>query len=105
MSPHIYPFRLLGSPPDTRATTADGATAGSATCSAIMLCVALRTTPRLRPRLEVLDEAAEGVARDELLAHQLDARRGRGGVVLEPLLDGAALVREAVGLFRDGEGR
>ena len=60
----------------------------------------------LRARLvEVLDEATERVARVELLAHQLDARRGRGVVVLEPLLDGAALVSEAVGLFRDGEGR
>ena len=60
----------------------------------------------LRPRLvEVLDEAAERVVRDELLAHQLDARRGRGAVGLEPLLDRAALVGEAVGLFRDGEGR
>ena len=32
----------------------------------------------------------------ELLAHQLDARRGRGGVGLEPLLDGAALVSFAI---------
>ena len=62
--------------------------------------VALRPGP-----VEVLDEAAERVARDELLAHQLDARRGRGAVGLEPLLDGAALVGEAVGLVRDGEGR
>ena len=62
--------------------------------------VALRARP-----VQFLDEAAERVARDELLAHQLDARRGRGAVVLEPLLDGAALVGEAVGLFRDGEGR
>ena len=59
----------------------------------------------LRARLvEVLDEAAERVARDELLAHQLEARRGRGVVGLEPLLDGAALVRMAVGLLRDGGG-
>ena len=50
---------------------------------------------------EVLDEAAETVARDELLALEFDARRGRGVVFLEPLLDGAALVRMAVGLFRD----
>ena len=55
--------------------------------------------------VEVLDEAAERVVRDELLALELDARLGRGVVVLEPLLDGAALVGEAVGLFRDGEGR
>ena len=54
--------------------------------------------------MEVLDEAAETVARDELLALELDARRGRGVVGLEPLLDGAALVRMAVGLFRDGQG-
>ena len=55
--------------------------------------------------VEVLDEAAETVARDELLALELDARRGRGVVGLEPLLDGAALVRMAVGLLRDREGR
>ena len=54
-----------------------------------------------RSLVEVLDEAAEAVARDELLALELDARRGRGVVGLEPLLDGAALVRMAVGLFRD----
>ena len=62
--------------------------------------VALRPGP-----MEVLDEAAERVARDELLALELGTRRGRGVVGLEPLLDGAALVGEAVGLFRDGEGR
>ena len=55
--------------------------------------------------VEVLDEAAERVVRDELLALELDARLWRGVVVLEPLLDGAALVGEAVGLFCDGEGR
>ena len=55
--------------------------------------------------VRVLDEAAERVVRDELLALELDARLGRGVVVLEPLLDGAALVGEAVGLFCDGEGR
>ena len=51
------------------------------------------------------DEAAERVTRDELLAVQLEARRGRGVVGLEPLLDGAALVRMAIYLFcvRDGE--
>ena len=54
--------------------------------------------------VEVLDETAEAVARDELLALELDARRGRGVVGLEPLLDGAALVRVAVGLFRDRRG-
>ena len=55
----------------------------------------------LRARLvKFSDEAAETVARDELLAHQLESRRGRGGVGLEPLLDGAALVRVAVNLFR-----
>ena len=55
----------------------------------------------LRARLvEFSDEAAERVARDELLALELDARRGRGVVGLEPLLDGAALVRVAVYLFR-----
>ena len=60
----------------------------------------------LRARLvEISDEAAERVARDELLAHKLEARRGRGVVGLEPLLDGAALVRMAVGLLRDGKGR
>ena len=57
--------------------------------------------------MEVLDEAAKGVVRDELLALELDARRGRGVVGLKPLLDGAALVRMAVYLLRicDGEGR
>ena len=60
----------------------------------------------LRARIvEVLDEAAERVVRDELLAHQHNARRGRGVMGLEPLLDGAALVRMAVGLLRDGVGR
>ena len=54
---------------------------------------------------EVLDETAETVARDELLALELDARRGRGVVGLEPLLDGAALVRMAVYLLGAGEGR
>ena len=49
--------------------------------------------------VEVLDEAAETVARDELLALERSARRGRGVVGLEPLLDGAALVRMAVGLL------
>ena len=53
----------------------------------------------LRSRLvEISDEAAERVARDELLALELGTRRGRGVVGLEPLLDSAALVREAVGL-------
>ena len=42
---------------------------------------------------QVSDEAAERVVREELLALELDARRGRGVVGLEPLLDGAALVR------------
>ena len=55
--------------------------------------------------VEVLDEAAETVVRDELLALELGARRGRGVVGLEPLLDGAALVRMAVGLLGAGEGR
>ena len=57
--------------------------------------------------VEVLDEAAEAVVRDELLALELDARRGRGVVGLKPLLDGAALVRMAVYLLRicDGEGQ
>ena len=55
--------------------------------------------------VEVLDEAAERVVRDELLALELDARRGRGVVGLEPLLDGAALVRMAVGLLGAGKGR
>ena len=61
----------------------------------------------LRARLvQFSDEAAETVAGDELLAVQLEARRGRGVVSLEPLLDGAALVRMAIYLFcvRDGEG-
>ena len=64
-----------------------------------LVSVALRAPASL---VEVLDEAAKGVVRDELLALELDARRGRGVVGLEPLLDGAALVGEAVGLFCDG---
>ena len=48
---------------------------------------------------QVLDEAAETVARNELLALELEARRGRGIVFFEPLLDGAALVRMAVNLL------
>ena len=60
----------------------------------------------LRARLvEVLDEAAERVVRDELLAVQLEPRRGRGVVGLEPLLDGAALVRMAIYLFAFATGR
>ena len=62
----------------------------------MILSVALRAPASL---VEVLDEAAEAVARDELLALELGARRGRGDVGLEPLLDGAALVRMAVGLL------
>ena len=54
--------------------------------------------------MEVLDEAAKGVVRDELLVVQLKASRGRGVVGLEPLLDGAALVRMAVRLICDGQG-
>ena len=46
--------------------------------------------------VEFSDEAAETVARDEQLAVQLEARRGRGVVGLEPLLDGAALIRVAI---------
>ena len=54
----------------------------------------------LRPRLvEVSDEAAERVAWDELLALELDARRRRSVVGLEPLLDGAALIGKPVYLF------
>ena len=67
--------------------------------SAILFVAPLRAPQRAPTSLvEVLDEAAEAVARDELLALELDARRGRGVVGIEPLLDGAALVGEAVGL-------
>ena len=60
----------------------------------------------LRARLvEISDEAAERVARDELLALELGTRRGRGVVGLEPLLDGAALVRMAIYLFAFATGR
>ena len=59
---------------------------------------------RARP-VQFLDEAAEGVVRDELLAHQLEARRGRGAVGREPLLDGAALVRMAIYLLAFATGR
>ena len=55
--------------------------------------------------VEFSDEAAETVARDELLAVQLEARRGRGVVGLEPLLDSAALVRMAIHLFAFATGR
>ena len=70
--------------------------------SAILFVAPLRAPASL---VEVLDETAEAVARDELLALELDARRGRGVVGLEPLLDGAALVGEAVSLKCNGEGR
>ena len=46
-----------------------------------------------------MDEAAETVAWDEPLVVQLEARRRRGVVGLEPLLDGASLVRMAVALL------
>ena len=51
------------------------------------------------------DEAAETVVRAELLAVQLEPRRGRGVVGLEPLLDGAALVRMAIYLLALATGR
>ena len=76
--------------------------AGDATAGSAILFVALLRAPA--SLVEVLDEAAETVARDELLALELDARRGRGVVGLEPLLDGAALVRMAVYLLGAGEG-
>ena len=76
--------------------------AGDATADSAILSVALRAPASL---VEVLDEAAERVARDELLALELDARRGRGVVGLEPQLNGAALVRMAVYLLGAGEGR
>ena len=59
----------------------------------VRLCL-VRVLSRLVVQLS--DEAAETVARDELLALELGARRGRGVVGLEPLLDGAALVRVAI---------
>ena len=55
--------------------------------------------------MQFSDEAAETVARDELLAVQLEPRRGRGVVGLEPLLDGAALVRMAIYLLALATGR
>ena len=68
--------------------------------------VAPKAPCSLRARLvEVSDEAAETVARDELLAVQLEPRRGRGVVGLEPLLDGAALVRMAIYLLAFATGR
>ena len=91
------PLRLLVSL-GYRELPADDATAGSA----ILFVAPLRAPASL---VEVLDEAAEAVARDELLALELDARRGRGVVGLEPLFDGAALVRMAVYLLDAGEGR
>ena len=62
--------------------------------------VALRARP-----VRFSDEAAERMVRDELLAHQLEARRGRGVVGLEPLLDGAALVRIPIYLLAFATGR
>ena len=51
------------------------------------------------------DEATETVARDKLLAVQLEARLGRGVVVLEPLFDGAAFVRMSIHLSAFAAGR
>ena len=90
------PLRLLVSL-GYRELPADDATAGSA----ILFVAPLRAPASL---VEVLDEAAEAVARDELLALERSARRGRGVVGLEPLLDGAALVGMAVYLLGAGEG-
>ena len=45
------------------------------------------------------------MVRDELLAVQLEPRRGRDAVGLEPLLDGAALVRMAIYLLAFATGR
>ena len=56
-------------------------------------CLAPPPRPQIARLTNVLDEAAGRVVRVELLALQLDARRGRGVVGLEPKLDGAALVR------------
>jgi hypothetical protein len=53
---------------------------------------------RRTPLDKLSDEAAERVALDELLALELDARRRRDVVGLEPVLDGAALVGESVRL-------
>eukprot|EP00964_Phaeocystis_antarctica_P096249 scaffold62591_cov58-Phaeocystis_antarctica.AAC.5 len=61
--------------------------------------------PPLPCLVAVSDEAAETVAWDELLALQLKARRGRGVVGLEPLLDSAALVRMPIYLFAFATGR
>ena len=73
----------------------------------VVLCVFFWAPRSLHAPLfvEFSDEAAETVAWDELLAVQLEARRWRGVVGLEPLLDGAALVYMAIYLFRvrDGE--
>ena len=95
-----YRFVYLGSPPELprlrrRATNVRRLDSAAQSC-----CVALRAR-----HVEVLDEAAEGVVRDELLALELDARRWRGVVGLEPLLDGAALVGMAVYLLGAGKGR
>eukprot|EP00964_Phaeocystis_antarctica_P098934 scaffold64866_cov65-Phaeocystis_antarctica.AAC.7 len=64
----------------------------------------LYTHTTLPPRGRVSNEAAERVVRVKLLALQLEARRGRGVVGLEPLLDGAALVREAIRLYKAFDG-
>ena len=72
----------------------------------VRLCLVRVLNSLNRLVVQLSDEAAETVAWDELLAVQLEARRGRGVVGLEPLLDGAALVRMAIYLFAfaTGEG-
>ena len=73
----------------------------------MVLCVLFEAPRSLHGPLfvEFSDEAAETVAWDKLLAVQLGARRGRGVVGLEPLLDGAALVRMAIYLLALATGR
>ena len=68
-------------------------------------CLAPPPRPQIARLTNVLDEAAGRVVRVELLALQLDARRGRGVVGLEPLLGGAALVGKVVYLFASVMGR
>ena len=62
-----------------------------------------KTRRRLRDGLRLLelaDERADADAREQGLGLERQAGLRRGGVVLEPLGDGGALVSEAVGLPR-----
>ena len=118
--PHLALSRLVSpSRPFSPSAPTRRATTSLVLCAPAGLQVGVRgvhvaCTPRRWRRVhfapvswksQVSDEAAERVVREELLALELEARRGRGVVGLEPLLDGAALVRMAVYLLGPGERR